>query len=151
MNELKLNKLDLKHFSEFGQKLGQKLKGGEVFELVSDLGGGKTTLTKYIVNGAESSDLVSSPSFTICNEYQAKNFKIYHFDFYRLVDPGIISLELQEILDTKQKSVVIVEWPESVLKLLPKNHLKIVINIVGEGLRNIELFYPNKLNYLVKD
>ncbi len=150
MNSLKLKDLDLKDLSKIGHNIGQELKGGEVFELVSDLGGGKTTLTKAIVKGTKSDDQVSSPSFTICNEYSSKNFKIYHFDFYRLLDPGIISLELKEILEDSQNSIVIIEWPESVLEVLPKNHIKIVISISGDGLRDIVIYYPDDLAYLLR-
>ena len=82
MNRKELKSLNQDQFLMFGQKIGQKLKGGEVFELISDLGGGKTTLTKSIVKGSKSSDQVSSPSFTICNEYKALKFTIYHFDFF---------------------------------------------------------------------
>lgn len=151
MNRKELKSLNQDQFLMFGQKIGQKLKGGEVFELISDLGGGKTTLTKSIVKGGKSSDQVSSPSFTICNEYKALKFTIYHFDFYRLSDPGIINLELKEILESKQNPVVIIEWPESVLNILPKDHIKIKITIVGESLRDIDLSYPDKFKYLLED
>src|ERR1700722_299415 len=81
-----------------GRTLGQNLKGGEAIELSSDLGGGKTALVKGLANGAGSQDLVSSPSFTICNQYNTPKFVIYHFDFYRLSDPGIIARELSEVI-----------------------------------------------------
>ena len=151
MGQVKFWNIDVKAFYSIGQRLGQNLKGGEVLTLVSDLGGGKTTLTKGIAKGANSQDSVSSPSFTICNEYKTPFFRIYHFDFYRLPDPGIVSLELQEILDSNQKPVVIIEWPLTVEKILPKDYLKIAIEISGPDLRNLVIYYPPTLKHLLKD
>ena len=101
-----------------GNAIGANLKGGEIIELLSDIGGGKTTITKGIAEGAGSDDLVSSPSFTLCNEYQAKNFRMYHFDFYRLSEPGIIKQELQEVLEDSNR-VILIEWPDTVENILP--------------------------------
>ena len=66
----------------YGLFLGANLRGGEVVELISDLGGGKTTLTQAIVAGAGSKDVVSSPTFTIGKQYTAGKLRIYHFDFF---------------------------------------------------------------------
>src|SRR5690606_30025501 len=79
-----------------GQKIGARLKGGETIELLSDVGGGKTTLTTSIVHGAGSNDHVSSSIFTITIVYIPPAFDIYHFDFSRLPQAGLISHELHE-------------------------------------------------------
>src|ERR1700712_1196496 len=89
--------------------IGMKLKGGEVIELVSDLGGGKTAFVKGLARGMGSTDVVRSPSFTISNQYKAGSKTLYHFDFYRLFDPGIMRDELAEILQDPN-AVVVVEW-----------------------------------------
>src|SRR5205807_2663685 len=93
--------------------IGSKLKGGEVIELVSDLGGGKTTFVKGLAKGLGSQDEVHSPSFTLSNEYRAGGLKIYHFDFYRLNEPGIMRQELAEAI-ADLSGVMVVEWPEIV-------------------------------------
>ena len=94
---------------EIGRKIGMSLKGGEVVELISDLGGGKTTLVRGIAAGAGSRDKVSSPTFTLSKVYSANTFQIIHYDFYRLQDPGLMEFELAEALVDKQE-VLIVEW-----------------------------------------
>ncbi|MBX4191001.1 tRNA (adenosine(37)-N6)-threonylcarbamoyltransferase complex ATPase subunit type 1 TsaE, partial [Candidatus Saccharibacteria bacterium] len=70
-----------------GSLIGASLKGGEVIELRSDLGGGKTTFVRGLAAGAGSKANVTSPTFTLSRLYPAKNFSIHHFDFYRLNDP----------------------------------------------------------------
>lgn len=133
---------------DLGKHLGAKLKGGEVLELVSDLGGGKTTMTRGIVEGAGSQDLVTSPTFTISNHYQAGKLSISHFDFYRLVEPGLMEHELADVLEDPS-SVVIVEWSEIVAHVLPKDRLTIEIVANAEDGRKITMNYPEKLSYLV--
>src|SRR3989344_5721785 len=81
-------------------KIGRALKGGELIELVSDLGGGKTTFVRGLAKGMGSRDHVSSPTFTICNTYKVKSKsshaaqELWHFDFYRLHEAGLIEHEL---------------------------------------------------------
>src|ERR1700679_221405 len=89
--------------------IGGRLRGGEVIELASDLGGGKTTFVRGLAQGAGSGDTVSSPSFTLTNQYEAGDLTIYHFDFYRLLEAGIVRDELAEVLADPQ-AVVVVEW-----------------------------------------
>jgi len=78
--------------TNFGKKLGSFLVGGEVIELVGDVGAGKTTLTKGIGIGLGVTENVQSPSFTISQVYDARdNLTLSHYDFYRLNDAGIMS------------------------------------------------------------
>ena len=133
----------------FGNIFGGNLKGGEVIELSSDLGGGKTTLVKAIAEGAGSNDLVSSPSFTICNQYQTAEFTIYHFDFYRLTEPGIMKRELEEYIDD-QKAVVIIEWPGLVEGVLPEYRASIAIDATGDSSRRFNISISDKQKYLIE-
>jgi tRNA threonylcarbamoyladenosine biosynthesis protein TsaE len=133
-----------------GELLGAKLKGGEVIELASDLGGGKTTLTRGLVRGAGSQDTVASPSFTISKVYQAPRFDIHHFDFYRLQDAGLTGLELDEVLGDP-KVVVVVEWGDLVKDYLQADHLTITIKATSNERRELTLTYPKSLNYLIQD
>lgn len=129
--------------------LGSNLVGGEVIELVSDVGGGKTTFTRGIVKGTGSTDHVSSPTFTISNRYHAPQFQVHHFDFYRLHEAGLIEHELKEVLDGPN-DVVIVEWSDVVKHVLPKDRLQIHIRTTGEHERTISFACPKKLDYLLK-
>lgn len=135
---------------QIAEQIGRRLKGNETIVLSSDLGGGKTVFAKGLAKGAGSKDMVSSPTFTISKIYNCPNFKIQHFDFYRLDDPGIVSLELTEAIDDN-KSVVVIEWVDIVKNVLPATYLHVIINQLGEARRQIKLNYPRKLNYLIKD
>ncbi len=130
-----------------GERIGARLKGGEVIELVSDLGGGKTTFTRGLVRGAGSPDRVASPTFTVVRQYDAPKLNIFHFDFYRLDDPGIIVDELREYLSDPW-TVVVVEWSDVVREVLPKNRTTITISAVGETERAIDCTFSPKFSYL---
>ncbi|MDB5175582.1 MAG: hypothetical protein JWM81_440 [Candidatus Saccharibacteria bacterium] len=130
------------------ETLGAKLCGGEVIELASDLGGGKTTFTKGIVRGAGSNEHVSSPSFTISNEYRAGELTIHHMDFYRLPDAGIMKQELLDVL-SDPKSVVIVEWAGIVADVLPEHRLRIAITASSENSRSYDFTASDELSYLL--
>lgn len=121
-----------------------------MIELVSDLGGGKTAFVRGLAEGMGSKDHVSSPSFTLNNQYTAGELTLYHFDLYRLDEPGIIKQELAEILTDKQ-AVVAVEWAGLVKDLLPERRLSINITANGEDTREIVLNYPERLQYLFPD
>jgi tRNA threonylcarbamoyladenosine biosynthesis protein TsaE len=135
---------------QLAQKLGAHLHGGEIIELVSDLGGGKTTFVRGLAWGMGSDDNVRSPSFTVSNQYQAHDLTLYHFDFYRLDDPGILAHELAEIT-TDKKAIVVVEWASIVSQVLTMPHLVISLTQTGEHTRNIVINYPKEYNYLFQE
>lgn len=132
-----------------GATIGSRLRGGEVIELVSDLGGGKTTFTKGLVAGLESSDHVSSPTFTISKAYIQGRLPVHHFDFYRLHEPGVVAEELAEVLQDNQ-AVVIVEWADIVAGVLPEKRLRINFVASSETERTISLQCPYQMKYLVE-
>lgn len=118
-----------------------------MIELVSDLGGGKTTFVKGLAKGIGFTGTVTSPSFTLVNEYKSKDLTLYHMDFYRLSDAGIMSDELAEIL-TDPKAVVAVEWANIVEDILPADHLRVQITATGEDGRSFKITLPTDLEYL---
>jgi tRNA threonylcarbamoyladenosine biosynthesis protein TsaE len=130
-------------------KLGHSLKGGEIIELLSDLGGGKTTFVRGLVRGLGSASQVSSPTFKIKNVYHSPAFTINHFDFYRLSEPGLIANELDESFG-EPDIVTIIEWPDIVDDVLPPKRLSIEITISGEQERKLAFYYPTELAYLVE-
>jgi tRNA threonylcarbamoyladenosine biosynthesis protein TsaE len=134
---------------EFAALLGSRLSGGEVIELISDLGGGKTTFVKGLVQGAGSGDHVSSPSFTLRNDYGSAKMAIAHFDFYRLSDPGILKEMLAEAMLDPQ-TVVVIEWAGIIEDILPKDHIKITISVTAETKRQLALDLPSRFSYLVE-
>lgn len=134
---------------KLGDLLGRNLRGGEVIELISDLGGGKTTLVRGIAKGCGSNDSVSSPTFTISKVYRTPNFLIHHYDFYRLNNAGLIEHEISDDINDKNK-VVIIEWGEVVRHVLPRGRLTIHINKTGENSRELIFTYPVALKYLLE-
>lgn len=129
-------------------KIGARLRGGETIELISDLGGGKTAFVRGLSSGLGSSDLVSSPSFTLTNVYHAGDKTLHHFDFYRLQEPGILREELSEIL-SDNTNIVAIEWADVVADLLPAERLTVAIRVTGENNRSLEITYPQSLVYLI--
>jgi tRNA threonylcarbamoyladenosine biosynthesis protein TsaE len=134
---------------DIAMTIGGRLVGGEVIELVADLGGGKTTFVRGLALGMGSSDNVSSPSFTISNEYQGEKLQLIHFDFYRLNEAGQIENALVEFLGNP-KAVVVVEWADIIKQVLPEARLSIEFRVIDELTRELNLTYPKSLDYLVK-
>lgn len=132
---------------ELGQKLGRRLRGGEVIELRSDLGGGKTTLVRGLAAGLGSDDAVASPSFTISRVYISPELELHHYDFYRLTEPGVMTDELSEVMGDPQ-NIVVVEWADIVEDVLPKQHIEIDISVTGENERRISVSIPELNSYL---
>jgi tRNA threonylcarbamoyladenosine biosynthesis protein TsaE len=134
---------------QLGALMGANLKGGEVVELTSDLGGGKTTFTRGLVRGTGSSDKVGSPTFTLSREYTAPHFKVVHFDFYRLQEAGIVADELAEVVGDNLY-VVVVEWGDIVHDVLPEKRLTVQFILAGDDKRRLAFTYPQALEYLLK-
>ena len=147
--EITLKTRSSRETNQLGQRIGTKLKGGEVIELVSDLGGGKTTFVGGLASGAGSEDVVASPSFTISYVYLAPKFNLHHYDFYRLSDPGVVKLSLSEAI-SDQNNVVMVEWGDIVSDALPQNKVTINLKLAreDESTREIIIDYPEQLAYL---
>jgi tRNA threonylcarbamoyladenosine biosynthesis protein TsaE len=147
---LRIESTSLDETLQLAADIGARLRGGEVIELVSDLGGGKTAFTRGLAQGMGSTDTVSSPSFTISNEYQAGKLRLCHFDFYRLHEAGIMSDEIKELIDDPQV-VVVVEWAGVVENVLPAQRVRIEIETTGENSRTFLCSYPDTLSYLFGD
>lgn len=131
-------------------KIGARLRGGEVIELVSDLGGGKTVFVRGLAKGMGSKDQVASPTFTISREYRAGDLELHHFDFYRLNDAGIVADELEESIND-EKIAVAIEWSEIVEDVLPGDRLRVEIIKTGDESRSLTMRAGKKHTYLIKD
>jgi tRNA threonylcarbamoyladenosine biosynthesis protein TsaE len=118
------------------EKIGKVLKGSEVIELISDLGGGKTTFVRGLVRGLGSDDKVASPTFTISKLYKKDKLEVHHFDFYRLQEAGIVADELAEVAGDPL-AVTVIEWGEAVQHVLPEERLTITIALNPDGTRNL--------------
>jgi tRNA threonylcarbamoyladenosine biosynthesis protein TsaE len=134
----------------FAENIGKNLRGGEVIEMMSDLGGGKTTFTRGLAKAIGSKDRVASPTFTISKLYKGPKLEIHHFDFYRLQDAGLMEHEVGEVIGDPEV-VVVVEWGDVVAHVLPQERLTIRLRRTGNESRELELEYPDSLKYLVED
>lgn len=108
---------------ELGKKIGAQLKMGDVIVLTGELGSGKTKLTEGILTFFGLQNEISSPTFTIVNEYQTPQFPIYHFDVYRLEGSDeFLAIGGEEYFE---KGVSIIEWGEMITDILPPKYTKI--------------------------
>lgn len=107
----------------FASEIAKKLNVGDVIVLNGDLGSGKTKFTEGILKYFGLEDEVSSPTFTIVNEYNAKNLNIYHFDVYRFSD----SSEFYAIggEDYFSQGLCIIEWGTIISDALPNEYIEI--------------------------
>jgi tRNA threonylcarbamoyladenosine biosynthesis protein TsaE len=137
---------------DFAEQIGRQLMGGEVIELIGDVGAGKTTFTKGLAKGLGINEVIQSPTFTISREYDARDgLRLSHYDFYRLPNAGIMADELHETV-TDPRSVTVVEWAEVVDNVLPEKRitLRITPSRVSETSRDIELLFDAKaMPYLI--
>ena len=126
------------------EKIGAQLDGGAVFELVGDIGAGKTTFTKGLAVGLGVDEDVQSPSFTISRTYDARGgLQLVHYDFYRLDDPGIMQNEVAELVHDSS-TVTVIEWADVVEGVLPEDRIRIRIQATDETRRIVEILgLPN--------
>lgn len=124
---------------KLGKELGLRVNAGDIICLNGDLGAGKTHFSKGIALGLGIEDHITSPTFTIVNEYEGGRHKLYHFDVYRVNDPDeIYAIGFDEYIF--DKGVSIIEWSNYIQELIPKEYLS--VNIVklpdqGENFRKI--------------
>jgi tRNA threonylcarbamoyladenosine biosynthesis protein TsaE len=115
------------------------------------LGGGKTTFVRGLAAGLGSSDIVSSPTFTISKTYKTNNAEIHHFDFYRLNDAGIIKDQLKESLQSPD-SIIVIEWSDIIKDVLPDKRYIIDISLTANDAdeREISFHYPEDYSSTIK-
>jgi len=122
--------------TEIGSKLASYLKGGEVIYLKGELGTGKTTLVRGVLNRLGHTGNVKSPTYTIVEPYLIDSHVIYHFDLYRLDDPEELeSLGIRDYCDGQ--SICFFEWPEKGGNLLPNADINLELTYF-ENTREVE-------------
>jgi tRNA threonylcarbamoyladenosine biosynthesis protein TsaE len=110
----------------------------KIFLFHGEMGAGKTTLIKAICNALGTDENISSPTFSIVNEYLIPKGKIYHFDFYRLKNPTeALDMGYEEYFYSGEYCFI--EWPEMIGGLLPDHYLDISIKILTDTQREIDI------------
>ncbi len=136
--ELTTNSVEQTH--RLGVHLGELLEAGDIVCLSGDLGAGKTAFTQGVGAGWGAAETVTSPTFTLVHEHRRKrdDQRLYHVDCYRLRgDTDALSIGLEEMFHSE--SVTVMEWPENVRDVLPKEILWIDLFITGDTQRQIAL------------
>ena len=123
MNHLKFISHNENETLSFGKKLASFLKKEDIIVLTGELGSGKTKLTEGILTYYGLEDEISSPTFTIVNEYVKDDTKIFHFDVYRLEDSSeFYAIGGEEYFEN---GICIIEWGEIIQDALPKEYIHI--------------------------
>lgn len=135
---------------KIGEIIGEKLFNGAILCLNGDLGAGKTTLTKSIAKALKIDEDITSPTFTIVNEYTEGSIPLYHFDVYRIGEPDeMYDIGFDEYINSD--GVCIIEWSGIIRDILPKERLEINLNYSGTG-REMEIIsYGDKYKKIVEE
>ncbi len=134
---------DLSELPKAAALILENAKGNLIFLFYATMGKGKTTLIKELCKQLGVKDNVSSPTFSIVNEYEANGKQVYHFDFYRLKDE-------QEAFDLGYEeyfysgNYCFVEWPEKIENLLPEKAVSVHISENNKNERMITLHFPTE-------
>jgi tRNA threonylcarbamoyladenosine biosynthesis protein TsaE len=124
----------------FGKRIGEQFEAGSIIALIGELGCGKTLLTRGICAGiGVPLRQVNSPTFVLVNEYQGR-LPVFHMDLYRLgeIVEGF-EIGVLDYLARAGAGVMVVEWAEKILSLLPGEHLRVEFQILSVRKRQIEL------------
>jgi tRNA threonylcarbamoyladenosine biosynthesis protein TsaE len=120
---------------KLGSVLAHALEGHGALHITGELGAGKTTLCRGILRAMGHEGAVKSPTFTLVEPYRIDDTDVYHFDLYRLADPGELDyIGIDEYFDPA--NLCLIEWPEKAGGYLPQHDLEIGIDVSGEK-RNI--------------
>ncbi len=127
-----------------GEKLGQKLKGGDVVCLTGDLGGGKTHFTKGIAKALGIEEQIVSPTFVVMKIYERENAPdFYHLDLYRMNSAkDLDGMDLEDVIGNPE-AIVAIEWPERAEEIVPKNAIWIKFAYIDDQIREIEISEAN--------
>ncbi|MDR1272359.1 MAG: tRNA (adenosine(37)-N6)-threonylcarbamoyltransferase complex ATPase subunit type 1 TsaE [Clostridiales Family XIII bacterium] len=128
--------VDENQLIEYGRTIADGLTPGSVVALYGDLGSGKTTLAAAIGDGLGVKERVTSPTFTIINEYYSGRLPYYHFDVYRIGGPAeMYELGYDEYFDGD--GVTVVEWADLIEGLLPARTVRVRLAYAGEGEKRV--------------
>ena len=127
-------KLPVKSLNELSSTAEQLISFGgseKIFLFYGDMGAGKTTLIKSLCKSLGTKEPVTSPTFSIVNEYQGESSKIYHFDFYRLKNQSeALDLGYEEYFYSG--NYCFIEWPEKIPDLLPDHYMRVDVQVVSD-------------------
>lgn len=142
---------DVDETIKLGYSLGEKINPGDIICLDGELGTGKTHFVKGIASALGIKEYITSPTFTIVNQYEGR-IKLNHFDVYRVSDPDEISaIGFDEYIFSDAASVI--EWSKFIEELIPDEHVNILIEKINtdENSRKITINYSGKRYDYIKE
>lgn len=129
MTKIEINSAE--KMQKLGQALAQTAQPHDLLLLNGDLGAGKTTLTQGLGRALGVHRPVKSPTFTIVREYREAKLPLFHMDFYRLENDDLSSIDLEGYM--AEPGLVVIEWPQLVMKELPDEYLQLTITRVDDS------------------
>ena len=135
-----------------GKKMGEQLAAGSVIALIGELGCGKTLLTRGVCEGlGVPLRQVNSPTFVLVNEYRGR-LPVFHMDLYRLGGADdVFEIGMMDYLARAGAGVMLVEWAEKILSILPENRLEVRFAIMSDRKREIGMLaYGGHFGNMIK-
>ena len=140
--------LDISEIESLALKLSNNLKLGDILFLKGELGSGKTTLSRFIINNLHvkknilKPDSINSPTFPVLITYNLNSYEIHHYDFYRV--KSVKEIEELDFFENFKNSISIIEWPEILIELpFKEKYYLISLDLYSETKRKINIKYFN--------
>ena len=138
--------LDISNIENLALKFSKRLKAGDILLLQGDLGSGKTTLARFLINNLyllknlPRPNSIKSPTYPILLTYNLNDYEIYHYDLYRI--KNFRELEELDFFENLNNNITFIEWPEILISLpLNKNHYLINLEMISETKRKINISF----------
>ncbi len=132
------NITELSQLNDFANSFSNTLKAGDIVYLSGDLGAGKTTFTQLLLKYLNYTGRVKSPTYAIYESYELNDITVVHMDLYRIGNPQeLYYLALDEIFDGE--NIVIVEWPEKGLGVIPIPNITLSFELLNAERRELKL------------
>jgi tRNA threonylcarbamoyladenosine biosynthesis protein TsaE len=124
---------------EVGREFAATLKGGDIVALHGNLGAGKTVFARGVARGLGITEPVTSPTFTVVQEYEGPDLRLYHIDLYRLQDEDdAIAFGIEDFLNDPE-AVTLLEWAERIAGILPEEHRAVAIESPDANTRTLAI------------
>ena len=146
MQKLSNQILDLRDLEKLSTKLCKDISVGDIYLLQGELGAGKTTFIRllinnlFVLNNLQKPSFITSPTFPILITYELNSTQIYHYDLYRV--KSLKELEELDFFENLNNNITFIEWPEMLISLpLNKNHYLINLDMISETKRKINICF----------
>ena len=146
MQKLSNQILDLRELEKLSTNLSKDISVGDIYLFQGELGAGKTTFIRllinnlFVLNNLPKPSSITSPTFPILITYELNSSQIYHYDLYRV--KSLQELEELDFFENLNNNITFIEWPEMLISLpLNKNHYLINLDMISETKRKINISF----------